>query len=113
MSPTLNEWITNKKMCIFFLLFQANQDQAEMEASYQALINSSFNDCSVSRSDKATVWECGGRMFDSLHAVTILRFLKLLGKNFLPLSYQLLDLLLPRAEHVEMVTLSLATNVQA
>lgn len=100
-------------MCIFLLLFQANQDQAEMEASHQALINSSFNDCSVSRSAKATVWGGGGRMFGTLHAVTILRFLKLLGENVLPLSYQLLNLRFPWVEHVEMATLSLATNVQA
>lgn len=84
-----------------------------MEASHQALINSSFNDCSVSCSAKATVWGGGGRMFDSLHAVTILRFLKLQGKNVLSLFYQLLDFRLPRAEHVEMATLSPATNVQA
>ena len=75
-----------------------------MEASHQALINSSF---------KATVWEGGGRMFDSLHAVTILRFLKLQEKNVLSSFYQPLDFRLPRAEHVEMATLSLATNVQA
>lgn len=75
-------------MCIFLLLlFQANQDQAEMEASHQALINSSLNDCSVSCSAKATVWGGGGRMFDSLHAVTIWRFLKLQGKNVLSLFY--------------------------
>jgi len=106
-SLTFNEWITNKKDVYFFLLFQVNQDQAEMEASHRSLINSSFNDCSVSRSAKATVWGGGGRMFDSLNAVTILRFLKLLGKNVLSFFFW------PRAKHVEMATLSLATNVQA